>query len=174
MPSTLFSQNDVLCHHYLVLPSAAPKMCHDHGTKGYVQYRNNEVLAEPLGHVFVQELPTNPQTYSLIAIPPDPDDPFIDIGNAEPPSIYVVGGEEDSQIQRQRQQLWKERQWAKWANEAIPALLQPYLLILQDSDNLHQLNRQSNATLPACSCTRQASISVTCVFLNVSPSACNK
>jgi hypothetical protein len=26
------------------------------------------------------------------------------------------------------------------------------------------LNRQSNATLPACSCTRRASISVMCVF----------
>jgi hypothetical protein len=103
MPSTSFSQNDVLCHHHLVLPSATPKMRHGHGPKGHVQYRNNKVLAEPLGHVFVQELPTNPQTYSLIAIPPDPDDPFVDIGDAEPPSIYVVGGGEDSQIRWQCQ-----------------------------------------------------------------------
>jgi hypothetical protein len=28
----------------------------------------------------------------------DPDNPFVDIGDAEPPSIYVVGGGEDSQI----------------------------------------------------------------------------
>jgi hypothetical protein len=163
-PSTSFSQNDVPRHYHLVLPSASPKMRHGHGTEGHVQYRNNEVLAEPLGRVFVQELPANPQTYSLIAIPLDPDDPFIDIGDAEPPSIYVVGGGEDSQIRRQRQRRKKERQWAKWANKAIPALLQPYLLVLRESDNLCQLNRQSNATLPACSCARQVSISVTCVF----------
>jgi hypothetical protein len=140
-------------------------MCHSHGTKGRVQYHNNNVLSEPLGCVFVQELPANPQTYSLMAIPLDPDNSFIDIGDSEPPLIYVVGGGEDSQIQQQCQRRKKERQWAKWANEAIPALLQPYLLILQESDNLCQLDHQLNATLPACSCARWASISVTCVFL---------
>jgi hypothetical protein len=163
-PSTSFSLNEVPPRHQLVLPSAAPKMRHGHGTKGRVQYRNNEVLAEPLGRVFLQEPPANPQTYTSIAIPLDPDDPFVDIGDAEPPSIYVVGGGEDPQLGRQRQRRKKERQWAKWANETIPALIQPYLLILRESDNLRQLKRQSNATLPACSCARRASISVTCVF----------
>lgn len=163
-PSTSFSLNEVPSRHHLVLPSAAPKMRHGHGTKGRVQYRNNEVLAEPLGRIFVQEPPANPQTYTSIAIPSDPDDPFVDIGDAEPSFIYVVGGGEDPQLRRQRQRRKKERQWAKWANEIIPTLLQPYLLILRESDNLRQLNRQSNATLPACSCARRANISVTCVF----------
>ncbi|KAI0245233.1 hypothetical protein BJV78DRAFT_1140114, partial [Lactifluus subvellereus] len=58
----------------------------------------------------------------------------------------------------------RERQWTKWMNKTIPSLLQPYLHILHESDNLCHLNHHSDATLPASSCQRQASVNVTCVF----------
>ena len=166
-PSTSFSQDASPRDHHLTPPSDAPKTRRGYGTKGRVHYRNNEVIVEPLGCIFVQQQLAHPWTSTSTAIPPPEsilDDPFADAGNAEPTPIYVLVGGEDAELQRQRQRRKKERQWAKWANETIPSLLQPYLKILCESDNLHTLNCHPDVTMPACSCERRASINVTCVF----------
>jgi hypothetical protein len=165
-PSTSFSQDATPRDHHLVPPSDAPQTRRGYGTKGRVRYRENEVLAEPLGRVFVQQ-PGHPRTSTSTATPPpEPalDDPFVDTGDAEPSPIYVSVDREDPELRQQRQGRKKERQWAKWANETIPSLLQPYLRILRTSDNLRNLNRHPDVSLPACSCERRASINVTCVF----------
>ena len=52
----------------------------------------------------------------------------------------------------------------KWANETIPSLLRPYLQILHESDNLCTLDYFSDIISPGCSCERQVTINVTCVF----------
>ena len=155
------------CNFNLVPPIYIPRRRRGYGTKGYVQYRNNEVLAEPLGRIFVQEIQARPQVSRSTAIPRAgsvTDDPFVETADAEPPPLYVLVGGKDPELQRQRQRRKKERQWAKWTNETIPSLLQPYLRILRESDNLRTLNRHSDVTLPACSCDRRVSINVTCVF----------
>jgi hypothetical protein len=151
--------------HRLVPPSDVPKIRRGYGTKGHVQLHNNEVLAEPLGRVFVQR-PALPRTLTATAIHPPElalDDPFVDAGDAEPSPIYVLGGD-DPELRHQRQRRKRERQWTKWANETIPSLIQPYLQVLRESDNLCTLNRHSDVTLPTCLCERRSSIDVTCVF----------
>ena len=80
-------------------------MRHSYGMKGHVRLHNNEVLAEPFGHIFVQQ-PAPPQALTA-AIPcqPEPasDDPFVDIGDAEPLPIYVLDGGDDFQVPHQCQ-----------------------------------------------------------------------
>jgi hypothetical protein len=165
--STLFSKGDALHGHCLVLPSEVPKTRRGYGTKGLVQLHNNEVLAEPLGRVFVQQ-PALHQKSAAAAIHPAPapalDDSFTDIGNTEYPPIYVSVEGGNPELRHQRHRRKRERQWAKWANETIPLLLQPYLRVLRESDNLRTLDRHSTVILPACSCERRSRISVTCVF----------
>src|SRR5229473_333454 len=167
--STLFPK----CHpphespnHRLILPSDVPKMRHSYGMKGHVRLHNNEVLAEPFGHIFVQQ-PAPPQALTA-AIPcqlePASDDPFVDMGDAEPLPIYVLDGGDDFQVPHQRQRRKRERQWLKWANETIPSLLQPYLQILCESNNLCTLDYFSDIISPGCSCERWVTINVTCIF----------
>ena len=150
--------------HHLVSSSYVPKTRRGFRTQGHVQVRNNEVLAEPFGHIFIQQ--PSPSRTSTTIPPPEPalDDPFMDTGDAAPLENYISVGGEAPELQPQRQQQKKQRQWAKWANETIPSLLQPYLRVLRESGNLRTLNRHSNVPLPACSCDRQVSINVTCVF----------
>jgi hypothetical protein len=169
-PSTSLSQDATLCHHCLVPPSAVPKMCHGYRTKESIRYRNNDVLAELLGCVFVQQQLAHPWTLRSTAIPllePALDDPFMDTRDAEALPVYMSMGGEDPELRQQCQQWKKERQWAKWADETIPLLLQPYLQILRESDNLRHLNCHSDIPLPACSCERWASINVTCVLFQM-------
>lgn len=164
--STLFSNGTSLHDHHPVLPSEVPKIHRSYGTKGRVQLRNNEVLAEPLGRVFVQP-PALPQTSTAAAIhPPEHalDDPFVDTGDAEPSPIYVLVGGDNPELWHQPQRRKRERQWNKWANETILSLLKPYLRILRESDNLRTLDHHSNVILPACLYERQPSINVICIF----------
>jgi hypothetical protein len=162
-PPTSSSHDSTLAHN-LISPLDVPKTCHGYGTKGRVQYRDNEVLAEPLGHVLVQHTPSQILTSAAILLGAALDDPFVDTADAEPLPIYVSVGGEDPELRQQRQRQKRERQWTKWTNKTIPSLLQPYLHILRESDNLCHLNHHSDTTLPACSCQRQASVNVTCVF----------
>lgn len=163
--STRDASRPTPCSHQLVPRSDVPKTPRGYGTKGHIQLRNNGVLAEPLGHVFVQQ-PALPHASTVVAVHPPNDDSFVDTGDIEPPPIYISAGGDDPELRQQRQRLKKERQSAKWANETIPSLLQPYLRILRESDNLRTLNRHSNVTLPPCSCKRRAGINVTCVFFD--------
>ncbi|RDB20395.1 hypothetical protein Hypma_012501 [Hypsizygus marmoreus] len=57
----------------------------------------------------------------------------------------------------------KERQWQKWANETIPALLQPYLTLLRETDSLRE--SVSSASEVTCACRSHVrKISVACVY----------
>lgn len=164
--STQSSEGATLhAHHHLVLQSDAPKTRRAYGSKGRVRLHNNEVLAEPLGHVFVQQPVLQTSTAPSIH-PPELalDDPFVDSGDIGPSPIYISVGGDDPELRQQRRRQKKERQWTKWANETMPLLLKPYLQVLRESDNLRSLNRHSDVVLPACSCEKRASINVTCVF----------
>lgn len=160
------SKGATLHDHCLVPSSEATKPRRGYGTKGRVHLRKNEVLTEPFGQIFVQQ-PTLPLRSTAAAVHPpalDADDRFVDACDIEPYPIYISGEVPDSELRQQRSRRKKERQWAKWENETIPLLLQPYLRILRQSDNLRTLTRHSDITLPTCSCKRRTSINVTCVF----------
>jgi hypothetical protein len=67
-------------------------MRHGYRTKESIRYRNNEVLAEPLGCVFVQQQLAHPRTSRSTAIPPlEPalDDAFMDTRDAEALPVYM-------------------------------------------------------------------------------------
>ena len=153
--------------HNLVLPSQISKKQCSYGTKGQVQYCDNEVLAEPLRYVLIQQQPS-PQISTSAAIPLSEnflDEPFMDTADRDPPlPVYVLIEGGDPELWQQHQQQKREQQWAKWTNEIIPSLIQPYLWILHESNNLSHLNHHLNTTLSACSCQRQASVNVTGVF----------
>jgi hypothetical protein len=107
-PSTLLSQDATPSNHHLVPSSYVPKTRRGFRTQGRVRVRNNEVLAEPFGHVFVQQ--PGPSRTSTAVPPPEPalDDPFMDTGDTEPPQNYVFVGGEAPELQQQRQQRKKE------------------------------------------------------------------
>jgi hypothetical protein len=172
-PSSLLSKDTTIprTSHHLIPPSDASKTRGDHGTKGRDQSHYNKVLAEPFGRVFVQEPAPLRKSTAAAVHPAEPqaalDDSFADTGDAEvaePFPIYVLAGGKDPDLRQQCQQRKKERQWAKWENEIIPSLLQPYLRILRESDNLRTLNHHSSVALPTCLCERRTRIDVTCVF----------
>ena len=86
----------------LVPPIYIPRRRRGYGTKGYVQYRNNEVLAEPLGRIFVQEIQARSQVSRSTAIPRAgsvTDNPFVETADAEPPPLYVLVGGKDPELQ---------------------------------------------------------------------------
>lgn len=165
-PSSQANSPSFPSHNFNLVPSIhIPRRRRGYGTKGHVQYRNNEVLAEPLGRIFVQEIQARSKVSGSTFVPQAAsvtDDPFAEM--AEPSPVYVSVGEEDPELRQQHHRRKKERQWEKWSNETIPSLLHPYLRILRESDNLRCLDRLSDNTLPDCLCQRQMSISVTCVF----------
>ena len=80
-------------------------MRHGYGMKGHVRLYNNEVLAEPFGHVFVQQLAPPQALIAAVPCQPEPasDDPFVDMGDAEPLPIYVLDGGDDFQVPHQCQ-----------------------------------------------------------------------
>ena len=56
------------------------------------------------------------------------DEPFMDTADRDPPlPVYVLIEGGDPELRQQHQQQKREQQWAKWTNEIIPSLIQPYL-----------------------------------------------
>ena len=129
---------------------------------------HNQVLAEPFGRTFTQILPTRSQPSATIPNPPTNwianNDSVVDNNDLPAPEsfpIYVV----NTVLRHQDQQLKRERQWSKWANETIPSLLEPYLRLLRESCNLRDLSQSLVETPSSCTCGHHTSINITCVYL---------
>lgn len=100
-------------------------------------------LYEPSGS-FLQNLPTRSETLVEEHITDTPI--FHSTGALIPPAPNKTSNK-------------KIKQWARWANEVIPALLAPYVTILQESDSLRHFE-PSDFTCPCPA----AKLNVICVY----------
>lgn len=77
-----------------------------------------------------------------------------------------VGDDSDDAVKvraREARALKRQRQWRKWSEDIIPALLQPYMALLRETDGLRDINskRQVNGCL---GCSDGRLLDVTCVY----------
>jgi len=57
----------------------------------------------------------------------------------------------------------KQRQWRKWSEDVIPALLQPYMALLRETQGLRDVN--SKRHVDSCmGCVKGRLLDVTCVY----------
>jgi hypothetical protein len=88
----------------------------------------------------------------------------------ELPPTAVVGGDfvvDESVadvLAREKLAAKKQRQWRKWSEDVIPALLQPYMALLRETEGLRHINlkRQADDSCDGCSSGRL--LNVTCVY----------
>ena len=58
-----------------------------------------------------------------------------------------------------------ERQWTKWSQETIPALLQPYMILMEETQSLRDTSKLQNIQL-CKGCENGRLLNVSCVFFN--------
>lgn len=56
----------------------------------------------------------------------------------------------------------KKRQWRKWSEDIIPALLKPYLKLLEETSGLRHMENVRNKGCKGCNNVRQ--LEVSCIF----------
>ncbi|KDR70808.1 hypothetical protein GALMADRAFT_75558 [Galerina marginata CBS 339.88] len=87
-----------------------------------------------------------------------------------PESIERTGDEtndplvdlDDSEVDQQRIAK-KQRQWRKWSEDIIPALLKPYLTLLSETAGLHDMSRIDN--IHGCTgCADGRLLNVSCIY----------
>jgi hypothetical protein len=75
----------------------------------------------------------------------------------------LEGGTVDDDAAREKRALKRERQWRKWSEDVIPALLQPYMALLRETEGLRDINSKRQADgCTGCSVGRL--LEVTCVY----------
>ena len=94
----------------------------------------------------------------------DNDSPYFNDSH-EQPYIHTRQSIEDIELRRQHQRQKRVRQWSKWTQTVIPALLVPYLELLRVSDSLRMPQRLPPDSMDACLCTKSTKLAVICVFL---------
>lgn len=80
--------------------------------------------------------------------------------------IHRGSGDDDAEPRRLRQRCKREKQWQKWTQTTIPALLDHYLEYLRTSESLRLPHRLSPDITHDCLCTRRTRLAVICVFLD--------
>ena len=66
-------------------------------------------------------------------------------------------------LAREARAAKKQRQWRKWSEDVIPALLQPYLALLRETEGLRDVN--SKRYVNSCAgCVKGRLLDVTCVY----------
>ncbi|KJA12507.1 hypothetical protein HYPSUDRAFT_105012, partial [Hypholoma sublateritium FD-334 SS-4] len=58
-----------------------------------------------------------------------------------------------------------ERQWSKWSQDIIPALLQPYMMLMEETQSLRNTSHLQNSQL-CKGCKNGRLIYISCVFFN--------
>lgn len=58
----------------------------------------------------------------------------------------------------------KQRQWRKWSEDVIPALIKPYLGVLQESDGLREMNKIRSDKDACKGCGEGRLLEVSCIF----------
>ena len=62
----------------------------------------------------------------------------------------------------------KQQQWRKWSEDVIPALLQPYMALLHETQSLQ--NIKSKWYVDSCAgCVKGCLLDVTCVYFESMP-----
>lgn len=130
-------------HPYLVSVNSLPKVRKPYGFK--------EAVTGPEGLVYG---PTG--VYSHITRP------------ISQPTEHGEGGavsfeEADVDLDSSQHANKKERQWRKWSEDIIPALLKPYLSLLQETSGLRNMNNARKRNL--CEgCMQGRLLDVSCIF----------
>ena len=98
----------------------------------------------------------------------------ISMDGSSPPPVTVAGEgwvDETDQLDedganvlvREARAAKKQRQWRKWSEDVIPALLQPYMALLRETQGLRDVD--SKRHVDSCSgCSRGRLFNVTCVY----------
>ena len=69
----------------------------------------------------------------------------------------------DDVLAREARAAKKQRQWRKWSEDVIPALLQPYMALLRETQGLRDVN--SKRHVDSCAgCVKGRLLDVTCVY----------
>lgn len=63
--------------------------------------------------------------------------------------VFVMGGDGDVQLQRDKQRCKKVTQWTRWTTQTIPSLLRCHLALLCQSESLCSMHRHLQFT---CTC----------------------
>ena len=58
----------------------------------------------------------------------------------------------------------KQAQWDHWTNETIPAMIEPYMRLVEETRHFHR--RVQAAPLPPCTCNTSSDWPVVCVYQN--------
>ena len=138
---------------------ALPPQQQAYGTKGIIIHPLEELLVEPHGHVFTQPFGWQPR------IPVNnhqAGDPFatssasLQIHTIEesPDSSWILGWQK------------KARQWAKWCDEVIPSMLQPYFSLLCKTLSLRYAIPADRVPSNVCSCRKQLVLTIICVHFH--------
>ncbi|KAF8870464.1 hypothetical protein CPB84DRAFT_1855562 [Gymnopilus junonius] len=67
--------------------------------------------------------------------------------------------------ERSKAQKKKEQQWKKWSEEVIPAMIEPYLSLLEETDALRDLTAARNRKLCA-GCVEGSTLQVSCIYFD--------
>jgi hypothetical protein len=66
-------------------------------------------------------------------------------------------------LARAERAVKRQRQWRKWSEDVIPALLQPYMALLRETEGLRDINSKREAN--SCTgCSAGRLLDVTCVY----------
>jgi len=131
-----------------------------YGSGNMVIGMEGRVLTE--AGVFAQILRPEGRCYSVLAAGRDERD---EDGLEEQDDDIIVREEEGfrDEARARKQASKKERQWRNWSEEVIPAMLEPYMELLRESDSLRDLS--SARMHRGCKgCGDGRSLEVVCVY----------
>ncbi len=66
-------------------------------------------------------------------------------------------------LAREKRTIKQQRQWRKWSEDIIPALLQPYMALLRETEGLRHINSKRQAD-GCAGCSSGHLLDVTCVY----------
>ena len=66
-------------------------------------------------------------------------------------------------LAREKRTIKQQRQWRKWSEDIIPALLQPYMALLRETEGLRHINSKRQAD-GCAGCSSGRLLDVTCVY----------
>ena len=87
-----------------------------------------------------------------------------------PQAVHIPLGEESEDDDRDDPDAEKKQsQWSRWSREIIPAMVQPYLSLLRDSENLGNLASLRNSG-GCMGCDEGRRLAVSCIYFERRPS----
>ncbi len=110
--------------------------------------------------------PLNPSVVSLSpGLPSDELEVNILYRNAVEDDLEGHDMDFDSNAAQHKRTAKIERQWTKWSQEVIPALLQPYMVLMEKTQSLRDTSNLGSTQL-CKGCGNGRLLNVSCVFFN--------